>query len=223
MTTILRFILFFLLAPVFAIVAQAFGSAHDGFRIVDTGFQIKSLALDRIEGEIFSYDSSGALLHQRENIDGEEHLIEYEELETSEEAQPLFSFLAELVAASKLKNLSKLEQSIVDQANDILNNKAFKEAITSGKPSEIVIDGRKIIIEPDAPMSGMTLFDEGAFVIGKEALGTPDELGKTVLHELHRLNTSVRNTGAGVGQATLTSETGSAASFAETAIDLLDL
>jgi hypothetical protein len=71
MVTILRFILFFLLAPAFSIVAQAIGSAQDDFRIVDIGLWTESLILDSNEGQICSYDSRGALLQQRKSQDGE--------------------------------------------------------------------------------------------------------------------------------------------------------
>ena len=99
MITTLRFILCFLLALVFAILAQAVGSAPDDFRIVDTNFRTESIILKDVDSEIFSYDSSGALLHQRKSIDGEDDLSRYEELGAIE---PLFSFLLELVATNKV-------------------------------------------------------------------------------------------------------------------------
>jgi len=101
MTTILRFILFLLLAPAFAIVAQAAGAVQDVFRIVDAGFRAESVVLGSLDGEICSYDSSGALLQQRRSIDGKDCQSRYQELETGGAKQPLFTFLAELVATNK--------------------------------------------------------------------------------------------------------------------------
>lgn len=102
MTTILRFFLFFLLTPVFAIVAQAAGIVQDDFRIVDTEFRTESVALDNLDSEICNYDSSGALLHQRKSLDGEDYLNGHEEFRFTGAAQSLLSFLAEFVAANKL-------------------------------------------------------------------------------------------------------------------------
>lgn len=104
MTTILRFIVFFLLAPAFAIVAQAAGAVQDSFRIVDADIRTKSVILGSLDGEIFSYDSSGALLQQRSCLDGkadEDDQSGYQELHASGAACPLFSFLAEFEAANK--------------------------------------------------------------------------------------------------------------------------
>lgn len=101
MTTILRFTLFFLLAPVFAIVAQAAGVVQDDFLIVDTGFQTGSVILNSVGDEICNYDSSGALLHKRKSIDCEDDLSGHEGFGFIGAAQPLFSFFAEFVAANK--------------------------------------------------------------------------------------------------------------------------
>lgn len=102
MATIFRFILFFLLAPAFAIVAQAAGVVQDDFRIVDTVLKAESVILENVDDAIFKYDTSGALLHHRSSINGEDDLNEYEELETSGAVEPLFSFLAEIVAEKTL-------------------------------------------------------------------------------------------------------------------------
>jgi len=110
MITILRFTLFFLLAPVCAIVAQAVGAFHDDFHTVDTHSAAESIILESVDGEIFSYDSSGALLQQRRSIEGEDDLSRYEELETSGAIQPLFAFLAEFVATNK--GLSKVDDFV---------------------------------------------------------------------------------------------------------------
>jgi RHS repeat-associated protein len=89
--------------------------------------------------------------------------------------------------------LSGLERSIVKEAKNILNSKEFemiKDAHNKGIFAEVKIGGRTILYEPDLPSSGISLHGEEGFVIGGEAFTkSPDELGKTILHELYRLFT----------------------------------
>ncbi|WP_370899574.1 hypothetical protein [Chryseobacterium gossypii] len=63
-------------------------------------------------------------------------------------------------------------------------------------------------------MSGLTLFEENAFVLGKDAFSSPLELRKTILHELYRLNTSNLK-GQNVTQGAVSGETKAAFDFAE--------
>jgi len=119
--TILRIILFFLLAPVFAILAQAAGTFQDEFCIVDTDSRTESLVLDNTDTEICNYDSSGALLHQRKSIDDEDNLNQSGELEASTPKWPLFSFLAEFVATNKIDDFVDLTRHRKDH---ILNRRA---------------------------------------------------------------------------------------------------
>ncbi len=70
-------------------------------------------------------------------------------------------------------------------------------------------------------MSGMTLFDEGGFVIGREAFSSQDELSKTVLQELYRLNTCGIGATGQAAQSAVTSETKNAFEFAERAFEKL--
>lgn len=72
------------------------------------------------------------------------------------------------------------------------------------------------MVEPNVPISGMTLFEENAFVIGKEAFSSDDELIKTILHELHRLYTS--KSSGGVNGALASQETEAAFNFANRAL-----
>ena len=106
MISILRCILFFLLAPAFAIVVQAAGAVQDDFRIVDAGFRVETVTLDKLDGGICNYDSNGALLQQSRSLDGkhadDDEIGQYGELERSGAAQPFVSFFAELVAAKRL-------------------------------------------------------------------------------------------------------------------------
>jgi hypothetical protein len=61
----------------------------------------------------------------------------------------------------------------------------------------------------------MTMFEENGFLIGSEAFGSSAELGKTILHELYRLSTSVSS--RGVSSDLAAREAGAAAGFAERA------
>jgi len=111
--------------------------------------------------------------------------------------------------------IANIEKGILNEAQLILKqegtlNKIFK----AGVGQEINIGGRTIIVEPEAPMSGLTLFEENAFVIGKDAFKSPLELRKTILHELYRLNTS-KLKGQNVTQQSVSNETKAAFDFAE--------
>lgn len=103
MTTIPRFLLLFLLAPVFAVAVQAAGSLQSDFRILDSGFRTDSFILDSGEAANCNYDSSDALLHQRRSLYGKnadgEGLGQYGETEASTESHLAYSLSAEFVAA----------------------------------------------------------------------------------------------------------------------------
>lgn len=92
----------------------------------------------------------------------------------------------------------------------------IKEAHEAGKSvTTININGRIIQYEPNLPSSGMTMFGENGFLIGREAFTAEGELGKTVLHELHRLATS--KAAGGVSGELAAQETKAAWEFAEKA------
>jgi len=111
------------------------------------------------------------------------------------------------------------EAQVLNEAKNILKeSNLLVEAYQAGKGIEMKIAGRTIIVEPEAPMSGMTLFGEKAFVLGKEAFASAEELAKTVLHELYRLTNS---SGGATNGAKAAQETKAAASFAERAIKKL--
>lgn len=115
MTTILRFFLFFLLAPAFSIVVQAAGTFQDDFRIIDAGIYSESVILDSVDGGICSYDSSGTLLHQRKSINGEDDRNRYGEFETAGAIQPLFAFWGKFVATNRqVSNLRNLKAADVN-------------------------------------------------------------------------------------------------------------
>lgn len=79
----------------------------------------------------------------------------------------------------------------------------IRAAQASGKSVSVQFQGRTIQYEPGLPASGMTMFGENWYVIGREAFTSEAELTKPLLHETHRLTTSsVRVTGATAQQAT---------------------
>jgi RHS repeat-associated protein len=125
--------------------------------------------------------------------------------------------VAKFQQLSYLYKLSKIEQQVVAEVNTILKSSEFNKiqaAYETGVATEISIGGRTILYEPQLPASGFTLFEENAFVIGKEAFKSQAELNKTLLQELYRLNTSSVKS-AGVSGASAAAETKSAVTFAE--------
>jgi RHS repeat-associated protein len=115
------------------------------------------------------------------------------------------------------------EASIVQEANSILVSPEFakiRAAQQAGQTVEVRIGNRTILFEPDAPVSGMTLFGEEGFIIGREAFTSEEELVKTVLHETYRLQTSqIGASGTGFQEAA-TAETAAAADFANRAFNV---
>jgi hypothetical protein len=90
---------------------------------------------------------------------------------------------------------------------------------TKGESIVINIGGRLIQYEPGLPASGMTMFGQNGFLIGREAFVSQEKLAKTVLHELYRLATSASS--SGVSGSLATQETQAAYNFAQTAFELL--
>jgi hypothetical protein len=117
-----------------------------------------------------------------------------------------------------IKGFSAKESAVINEAKTIVKAPEFakiKEAHEAGKSVTININGRIIQYEPNLPSSGMTMFGENGFLIGREAFTAEGELQKTVLHELHRLATS--NSAGGVSAELAAQETKAAADFAEKA------
>ncbi|MBS1528366.1 MAG: hypothetical protein JST19_22155 [Bacteroidetes bacterium] len=80
------------------------------------------------------------------------------------------------------------------------------------KATELEIGRRTILIEPELPFSGMTFFEENGFVLGKAAFESKEEMIKTVLHELYRIENSARGANSAARAA---EETKNAYYFAE--------
>lgn len=118
---------------------------------------------------------------------------------------------------SLLNQLKGIEQTIAQEVMGMLSSgelAALRGAHQAGKPLIVHVGGRLIQYEPALPASGMTLFGENGFVLGKEAFRSQEELTKTLLHEVYRLQTSaVRTTGAS-GEL-VAKETQAAFQFAE--------
>jgi len=117
-----------------------------------------------------------------------------------------------------------IEQKIIQEAKLVLKSKQFKalcDAFSKGIPYTEIINRRTIQVEPELPFSGMTLFKENGFLLGKEAFVSKEELIKTLLHEIYRLETStIRKTGKATQQEII-KETKAASEFAESASVLL--
>ena len=84
------------------------------------------------------------------------------------------------------------------------------------------VGGRIIQYEPSLTTSGMTMFGENGFVIGREAFASEAEFTKTVLHELYRLSTSQLTRGAAASGELAASETKAAYDFAERAFKVFE-
>lgn len=108
-----------------------------------------------------------------------------------------------------------VEKQIINEAQSIIKQeKALNKIFEIGTGQEVKVGGRVIVVEPEAPMSGLTLFEENAFVLGKDAFSSPMELRKTILQELYRLKTSNLK-GQNVTQGAVSGETKAAFEFAE--------
>lgn len=118
---------------------------------------------------------------------------------------------------------SGVEVGIIDEAVGILSSSqmnTIRQAHGRGESVTVVVNGRTIQYEPDLPASGMTMFGEDGFLIGREAFTNPGELDRTVLHELHRLRTS--QSSAGVSGSLATNETQAAFDFANRAFEAMN-
>ena len=126
------------------------------------------------------------------------------------------------LTTNEIKGFNQTETKIINEARGILDSKEMsqiQQAHASGQPVTVVINGRIIQYEPNLPASGMTMFGENGFLIGKEAFKSQVELQKTILHELHRLNTS--SSASGVSSSLAAKETKAAFDFAEKASNVL--
>jgi RHS repeat-associated protein len=125
-------------------------------------------------------------------------------------------------AQTAIEGFSQVELGIINEARSILNSSqmvALQAANKAGNSVAVNIGGRLIQYEPGLQASGMTMFGENGFLLGREAFASSEELSKTILHELFRLSTSASS--SGVSATLAASETNAAFSFAERAIKAL--
>jgi len=128
-----------------------------------------------------------------------------------------------VVAGGVIPGFTGVESRTIHEARAILNSPEMskvKAAHAAGDSVTVNIGGRVIQYEPGLPASGMTMFGENGFLIGREAFASEAELNKTVLHELHRLNTSASS--GGVSGDLATEETQAAFDFAERANQVIE-
>ena len=110
---------------------------------------------------------------------------------------------------------SATEVAVINEVRGI-SLSALQTAFEAGG-AELRIGGRIILVDPGVPASGMTLFGENGFILGREAFASMTELRKTLLHEMYRLYSS--QAAAGVSAGVAKTETSAAASFAERAFN----
>lgn len=114
------------------------------------------------------------------------------------------------------------DSQIIHETKDILNSDEMlkiKQAYQDNQSIVVNVKGRMIQYEPALPASGMTMFGENGFLIGREAFKSQTELNKTILHLLHLLNTSSLKTG--ISGETASKATRSAFNFSEKASHIL--
>lgn len=110
---------------------------------------------------------------------------------------------------------SAAERGVIGEARTIVSSPEMAQleaAHAAGEPLAVNVGGRLIQYEPGLPASGMTMFGENGFLMGREAFTSTLERNQTVLHELHRLTFS--NSANGVSGALATQETQAAFDFA---------
>jgi hypothetical protein len=126
--------------------------------------------------------------------------------------------------SGELARFSAAEKSIIQEAKQILSSPEMAKiqaAYKAGQSVVINVGGRIIQYEPGLPASGMTMFGQNGFLIGREAFASQAELTKTVLHELYRLSSSHIGRGAAASGAGVAAETEAAFQFAERAYKAL--
>jgi LysM repeat protein len=121
---------------------------------------------------------------------------------------------------SALAAFTPVEQTIIREVQQIMTSPQMiqiRQAAVAGKDITVKVGNRVIQYEPGLKASGMTMFGENGFLIGREAFASEAELTKTVLHETYRLTTSAIGKGAAVTKTGVTAETNAAFEFAERA------
>jgi hypothetical protein len=121
-----------------------------------------------------------------------------------------------------LAGFSSVERSVITETRTILSSPEMgqlRQAQAAGREIVVRVGGRLIQYEPGLQASGMTMFGENGFLIGREAFASEAELAKTLLHELYRLKTSVIGPSGVFAGEVVAVETKAAFDFAERAYD----
>ncbi len=114
------------------------------------------------------------------------------------------------------RGFTSSEAMVLSEASEILGSSqmsVLRAAHASNLEASISVGPRTIVYAPDLPASGMTLFGDDGFVLGRNAFSSDGELGRTLLHELYRLRHSTATNG--VSRSLATEETIAAFDFAE--------
>ncbi len=122
-------------------------------------------------------------------------------------------------ADAVLSGFSSVEQGIIVEVRGMMKAAdiaKIRQAYASGTDVVIKIGSRTIQYEPALKASGMTMFGEDGFLVGREAFASEQEFVKTLLHETYRLVTSVSRT-EGVSAATARVEADAALDFSNRA------
>lgn len=122
-------------------------------------------------------------------------------------------------ADAVLSGFSSAEQGVILEVRGMMKAAdiaKIRQAYASGTDVVIKIGSRTIQYEPALKASGMTMFGEDGFLVGREAFTSEQEFVKTLLHETYRLVTSVSRT-EGVSAATAKVETDAALDFSNRA------
>jgi hypothetical protein len=123
-------------------------------------------------------------------------------------------------AEAALAGFSGVEKGIIVEVRAMLKAPEIaqiRQAHAAGKDIAVRIGGRLIQYEPGLNASGMTMFGENGFLIGRQAFSSEAEFVKTHLHETQRLTTSAIGRGGAASEATVAAETEATFNFAERA------
>jgi len=127
---------------------------------------------------------------------------------------------AAAAADAALAGFSAVEKGVIVEVRAMLKAPEIaqiRQAHAAAKDVAVRIGGRLIQYEPGLNASGMTMFGENGFLIGRQAFKSEAEFVKTLLHESYRLATSLIGRGAGANAANVAAETEAAFSFADRA------
>jgi hypothetical protein len=122
-------------------------------------------------------------------------------------------------ADTALTGFNTVEQGIIVEVRGMMKAAEIakiRQAYAAGVDVTIKLGCRTIQYEPALKASGMTMFGENGFLIGREAFVSEPEFVKTLLHETYRLMTSVSRT-EGVSAATARVEADAALDFSNRA------